>query len=196
MGLGAGANVAALNNEGPEELTPLHDAVRGGWAWPNSLNTEGRGLPKVAQALIEAGANVEAQTGSGMVHDDTQFCTPLRYAIMYGSVDCVAVLLAAGADINTGYRFPLISTVSSLITGDKRMWSRTRIAPLLLRAGVAIPPPSDKCLIYGWHVEHPYMIKVRAAGGFAAYEKQHRAQLVATFAPKLEHLLLKELVPL
>jgi len=40
------------------------------------------------------------------------------------------------------------------------------------------------------------MIKVRAAGGFAAYEKQHRAQLVATFAPKLDHLLLKELVPL
>ena len=92
--------------------------------------------------------------------------------------------------------FPLMSTVSSLITGDKRMWSRTRIAPLLLRAGVAIPPPNDKCLIYGWHVEHPYMIKVRAAGGFAAYEKQHRAQLVATFAPKLDHLLLKELVPL
>ena len=50
--------------------------------------------------------------------------------------------------------------------------------------------------LHGWHVEHPYMIKIRAAGGFAAHEKQHRAQLVATFAPKLDHLLLKDLVPL
>ena len=31
----------------------------------------------------------------------------------------------------------------------------------------------------------PYLQKVSAAGGFPAYEKAHRARLVATFVPKL-----------
>jgi len=34
----------------------------------------------------------------------------------------------------------------------------------------------------------PYLQKVSAAGGFPAYEKAHRARLVATFAPKFSSL--------
>mgnify|MGYP004266577215 CR=1 FL=1 len=34
----------------------------------------------------------------------------------------------------------------------------------------------------------PYLARVVAAGGFRAYEKAHRARLVATFAPKFSHL--------
>ena len=41
----------------------------------------------------------------------------------------------------------------------------------------------------------PYIRKVRAAGGFRAYEKQHLAALVALLAPKLAHLVPTDVVP-
>ena len=41
----------------------------------------------------------------------------------------------------------------------------------------------------------PYIRKVRAAGGFKAYEKQHLAALVALLAPKLAHLVPTDVVP-
>ena len=41
----------------------------------------------------------------------------------------------------------------------------------------------------------PYIRKVRATGGFQAYEKQHLAALVALLAPKLAHLVPTDVVP-
>ena len=40
----------------------------------------------------------------------------------------------------------------------------------------------------------PYLEKIEAAGSWAAYEKAHRAKLLATFAPKFTHLVPPELV--
>ena len=60
----------------------------------------------------------------------------------------------------------------------------------LLRAGAAFDARvhdnhDDTC---------PYLDKVSAAGGFPAYEKAHRARLVATFAPKFNGRLPNEVV--
>lgn len=51
-----------------------------------------RGFPEVAQALIEAGANIEHQIAYGT--------RPLMLAAGYGEAGVVEVLLAAGADVN------------------------------------------------------------------------------------------------
>jgi ankyrin repeat protein len=50
-----------------------------------------RGFAKVAQALIDAGANIEAAIGYGV--------RPLMLAAGYGETDVVEVLLKAGADV-------------------------------------------------------------------------------------------------
>ena len=47
-----------------------------------------------------------------------------------------------------------------------------RVFPVLLRAGATIPPTAA----------HPYLRKVAAAGGFAAYERAHRLRLATILA--------------
>ena len=76
-----------------------------------------------------------------------------------------------------------------------------RIVPLLLRAGAVLPimpfrlPPPE----WGESAPQPiycrYIHKVRYAGGFRAYEKQHLATLVALLAPKFAHLVPTDVVP-
>ena len=63
-------------------------------------------------------------------------------------------------------------------------YGKQRNCTPLLRAGAAIqkiragiPLPT-----------HVYIQKIRAAGGYKAYEKAHRQRLVAMFLPKLPHL--------
>ena len=55
----------------------------------------------------------------------------------------------------------------------------------LLRAGASLPPH-----ITGTNPlpTRAYIEKIRAAGGYKAYEKAHRQRLVAVFLPKLPHL--------
>ena len=66
-----------------------------------------------------------------------------------------------------------------------RREGKYRVYPLLLRAGAQIP--TEYVSQVSRHYE-PYLARVVAAGGFRAYEKAHRARLVATFAPKFSHL--------
>ena len=56
---------------------------------------------------------------------------------------------------------------------------RRRLYSILLRAGAAVP--ADLNIITG----DAYLLKVRAAGGFRAYERSHLNALAATFAAKL-----------
>ena len=60
------------------------------------------------------------------------------------------------------------------------------VATELLAAGATIPPDAHDA----------YLRKVRATGGFKAYEKAHRTKLLATFTPKFTHLVPPELVPI
>jgi len=65
---------------GPEEQTPLHMAAR-------------RGNVRIAQALLDGGAALEARDKKGE--------TPLRRAVNCGHPEVVSLLLAHGADVNT-----------------------------------------------------------------------------------------------
>ena len=88
-------------------------------------------------------------------------------------MECLHLLLAAGADINLRVQNESLND-SPLETAIK--WDRhenlKRVFPVLLRAGAAIPP----------NVAHPYLRKVAAAGGFAAYERAHRLRLATILA--------------
>ena len=78
--LNDGGDVCAVDEKG---FTPLH--------WSCLRACVGEQLP-VINALIEAGANLDAKTSGG------DSC--LAWAVRSGSLDVVRALLAAGADVN------------------------------------------------------------------------------------------------
>ncbi len=157
--LAAGASPNPPLYDSHRYATPLHAAAYNGYAG-------------ILGALIRAGAELEA-LGKGRR-------TPLHCAARTGHVDCVAALVAAGADVDardSSARTPLCWARREVLKGGNH-----RIYPLLLRAGAQIP----NWVVAGSY--EPYLARVVAAGGFRAYEKAHRARLVATFAPKFSHL--------
>ena len=85
------------------------------------------------------------------------------------------------------YYTPLYYAATRQPTLERAERNQKAIALLLSRGAVDSPSvdPGSRS---------PYLQKVRAAGGFANYQKQHRAKLVAMLAPKLGHLLPPELV--
>ena len=90
-------------------------------------------------------------------------------------MECLHSLLAAGADINLRVQNESLNDtpLDMAIRWDGRK-SLKRVFPVLLRAGAAIPPHAT--------VTHPYLRKVAAAGGFAAYERAHRLRLATILA--------------
>ena len=170
------------------------------------------------RVLLESGAEVNATELLGGL-------TPLYLAASSGMYEVCRVLLAAGVSVDQTSPFgirPLVYAYTwcpwlphhQLVNGsDARLRCRRvmRIVPLLLRAGAALPEmpvltPAD----LHFHSDDsdasdddppnrlfdcPYIRKVRSAGGFQAYEKQHLAALVALLAPKLAHLVPTDVVP-
>ena len=105
----------------------------------------------------------------------------MHFAARDGSIEMVQQLLRAGADVH-----PRNGRGNSAL--EEAANNRKRhLYPMLLAAGARIMPNA-----YG----DAYLRKVFAAGGFKAYEKAHRAKLLATFTPKLTYLVPPELVPL
>ena len=123
--------------------------------------------PEILAMLLEAGA------GAVVNNTVTSGWTALAQAARSGHMECLHLLLAAGADINLRVQnesldlSPLEMAIRWDDHGDLR-----RVFPVLLRAGAAIPP----------NVAHPYLRKVAAAGGFAAYERAHRLRLATILA--------------
>ena len=109
---------------------------------------------------------------------------PLHEAAALGLYTVCRLLLDAGADVN----------VQSVDDCDNDtplhcaavLNSNQKVIALLLSRGAVDCPSVDP------GSRSPYLRKIRAAGGFANYAKQHRAKLVAMLAPKL--LLPPELV--
>ena len=65
------------------------------------------------------------------------------------------------------------------------------VVSLLLRAGAHISAEEIYRICRSGVLPDPlgrYLFKVIAAGGFTAYERAHRARLVAMLAPKLTHM--------
>ena len=137
----AGANLEAVDCH---RWTPLHGAA-------NVQNVE------LVSLLVEAGANVNAVS----VVD----WTPLHYAALWSrDVDCVEVLLAAGADIDARDNSGRTPFDIALGNDKRRLW------PLFLRAGAEIPTD----------ITHPYIVRVRNAGGFKKYAQAHLARVTKT----------------
>ena len=123
---------------------------------------------EILAMLLEAGAGA-------VVNDRSRIggWTALCQAARSGHLECIHLLLAAGADVNLRVQNGSLNDtpLETAIKWD-RYEDRKRVFPVLLRAGAAIPPT----------VAHPYLRKVAAAGGFAAYERAHRLRLATILA--------------
>ena len=122
---------------------------------------------EILAMLLEAGAGavVNNTVSSGW--------TALAQAARSGHMECLHHLLAAGADVNLRVQNDALdlSPLEMAIRWEGQE-NLKRVFPVLLRAGAAIPP----------NVAQPYVRKVAAAGGFAAYERAHRLRLATILA--------------
>ena len=132
----------------------------------------------IIAALLEAGADPNFTQTSG----PWQGRSVLALAASYGSAGAVRMLISAGAvDLDR-------ALVLAIEHGKQRS-----CAPLM-RAGAAIPAvitaPKPACstpweeLVPTFSQTRAYVERVRATGGFKAYEKAHRQRLTAIFLPK------------
>ena len=126
------------------------------------------------RALLLAGASPSAP----ITHGGNPY-TALHDAAYLGLYTVCRLLLDAGADVNA-----LHGDMSPLHYAAIRQ----KLIALLLSRGAVDSPNVDRS------GSSSYLRKVRAAGGFANYAKQHRTKLVAMLAPKFAHLLPPELV--
>ena len=184
------------------EATPLYYA-----AFWRTLRAEEqlRERLECIAVLLEAGASVDTLVRGA---------TPLHIVVGSESAACesiIAMLLEAGADPNfTDTRFDpqwhrsvlakaaeegTAGTVRMLISAgavdiDRALElavdsQKLRNCAPLLRAGAAIPAVTP--IGNTWPTD-VYIEKIRAAGGYKAYEKAHRQRLVAMFLPKFPTL--------
>ena len=169
--LAAGADVDSRRTDSVTR-TPLARVVD-----PKNDVTEERRTACV-RALLLAGASPSAPItgrsgGSWM---------PLHDAAFLSLYTVCRLLLDAGADVNVLSNLGVNDSPLHYAVALNR--NQKVVALLLSRGGVDGPNVGSSS----------YLRKVRAAGGFANYQKQHRAKLVAMLAPKLGHLLPPELV--
>ena len=190
---GASPNAGAPGNPGQgtysTNLTPL---MRAGY----------HAHVEIVQLLLSAGADVNVMLDyfdddSDEEEEEDEQWTALAWATSpYPGTDrarCEAIIEAmirAGADANPPEWHG--TTVIQKVIMDRRR----RIWPVLLRAGAILPTGDVRINGYRTyaHPADPYLQKIETAGGFKAYEKAHRAKLLATFAPKFTHLVPPELV--
>ena len=162
--LEAGASVDLVASVGQ---TPLHHAA----------HSESQAYHAVIAALLEAGADVNYVGWGGSV---------LASAAKCGTAGAVRMLISAGAvDLDR-------ALVLAIEHGKQRS-----CAPLM-RAGAAIPAvitaPKPACstpweeLVPTFSQTRAYVERVRATGGFKAYEKAHRQRLSAIFLAKFPAL--------
>ena len=132
--------------------------------------------PEFVPLLLDAGADPNYTIGDQ---------SALHYAFFTSQYDSrvvkamVEALISAGADVNLRNR----AGVTPLEAG---IFSRNmdKMYPIFFRAGAALPTGTSVA----------YVQKIRAAGGFKRYERNHLNAITATFAPKLSHVLPPELV--
>ena len=82
----------------------------------------------------------------------------------------VQALIRAGGDVNLRDSFGQTPLEAGILSGNM-----DKMYPIFFRAGAALPTRTDIA----------YVLKIRAAGGFKRYERNHLNALTNTFAPKL-----------
>ena len=175
--LAAGADVdAKMTDPAGVSRTPLARVLHPMKTIPSERRTA------CVRALLLAGASPSAP----ITHGGNPY-TALHDAAYLGLYTVCRLLLDAGVDVNaphTLWRDTYTPLYYAAKKGPMREPNQKVIALLLSRGAVDGPEVANI----------PYLKKIRAAGGFSKYERQHRAMLVASYAPKFSHLLPPELV--
>ena len=174
LAAGANVDVRRTTNPGGINRTPLGRVV----AERPYLR---KGATACVRALLLAGASPSAP----ITHLGGGRWMPLHEAAFLASYTVCGLLLDAGADVNVRDGRECTPLHYAAARQEKR---NQKLIALLLSRGAVDGPSVDP------GSRSPYLQKVRAAGSFANYEKQHSAKLVAMLAPKLGHLLPPELV--
>ena len=115
-------------------------------------------FPELLSLLVQARVNLDARSNVGT--------TALHRAARVSdkrAEDCVDVLLAGGASVNARDSSGETPLDVALSHHCRRMW------PLFLRAGAEIPIDET----------HPYIVRVRNAGGFKKYAQEHLARITS-----------------
>ena len=158
MLLEAGASISNIGRDG----TALHYAAR----------NESPAYHPVITLLMESGADVNAVNYFGE--------SALAMAAERGTAAAVRTLISAGA-------VDFDRALDLAITNGKR-----RSCAQLLRAGAALPAvitaESEYGEMPGFPQTRAYIEKIRAAGGYKAYEKAHRQRLTVIFLEKFPAL--------
>ena len=170
----------------------------GGTLKPPLMGAARNGSLMIVNMLLSAGSDVNALCFCAP-HLNFDVWSALFITALSQKRDCAAIadaLLKAGADPNPPEMAERSLMEWAIQIGDHSLW------PVLLRGGAILPPrvnPNNGIAGFqAWNnqLARPYLEKIEAAGSWAAYEKAHRAKLLATFTPKFTHLLPPELVPL
>ena len=117
------------------------------------------------EILLGSGADVNAT-------DYDKSMTPLHCAAWYGFADAIEPLIRAGALVNERDSTNKTPLDLAIMRRDYLVDRKSRIYPLLLRAGADLPV----------HPDDPYLLAVIDAGGFARYAQSHLATIAALFA--------------
>ena len=173
--LAAGADVDARMTVRDVSKTPLGSVVAPG----DKVSEDDR--TACVRALLLAGAS----PSEPITHPGGGRWMPLHEAAALGLYTVCRLLLDAGADVNVRDGRECTPLHYAAARQEKR---NQKLIALLLSRGAVDGPSVDP------GSRSPYLQKVRAAGSFANYAKQHRAKLVATLAPKFAHVLPPELV--
>jgi len=176
--LAAGAYVDERRTFNPDvSRTPLACVVATGMTISEERRTA------CVRALLLAGASPSAP----ITHPGGGCWMPSHEAAFLGLYTVCRLLLDASADVNErdGRECTPLHYAAARQDNAER---RQKLIALLLSRGAVDGPSVDP------GSRSPYLQKVRAAGSFVLYAKQHRAKLVAMLAPKFAHLLPPELV--
>ena len=138
----------------------------------------------VIVTLLEAGADPNFDP----------FRPGVGYSVLANAAACgraatVKTLISAGAvDLDRALEAAIIFYELQMRTGAAQRAGGLRICTLLLRAGAALPAAWTGYATDDQRIACAYIERIRAAGGFKAYETAHRQRLVAIYAPKFPHL--------
>ena len=138
-------------------------------------NRAEKGRTACVRALLDAGASASVAVYS------------VHYAAFSGFATICRLLLDAGAGAELNARTSGGFTPLSYAAIKKHH----RVVVLLLSRGATTDGCIDKFETY---YSPGYLSRISSAGGFANYQKQQRAKLMAMLAPKMSHLLPPELV--
>ena len=178
--IAAGADVEAKWTGGSRERgTPLCAVVS-----PEARKDRAEeGRTACVRALLDAGASASAAVVVNY-NDERLTHTAMHDAAFSGFATICRLLLDAGAELNARDLCDTPPLEFAVIH------KHHRTVVLFLSRGAATDKSTDSLE----HYSPGYLTRIEQAGGFANYQKQQRAKLMAMLAPKMDHLLPPELV--